>query len=158
MLLQINAVPGLFVLRSLSKIGLAGVRLGALVGARDAIAELDKIRLPWNISSVTSAIACTALAYPEPMAQRVRAVVELRQTFEAALRQIASLVVYPSEANFLLVRVPVHPEPLFRWLLERGVLVKDVSRPGLLDRCIRISVGTATENARCVSALRAALE
>jgi histidinol-phosphate aminotransferase len=158
MLPRIGSIPGLFVLRSLSKIGLAGVRLGALVGARDAIAELDKVRPPWNISSLTSAIACTALAYPEPLAQRVRAVVELRQTFESALRQIAGLIVFPSEANFLLVRVPVHPAPILRWLLERGVLVKNVSRPGLLDRCIRISVGTSTENARCVSALRAALE
>ena len=151
-------IPGLFVLRSLSKMGLAGLRLGALVGARDAIAELDKVRLPWNISSVTATLGCAALACPEPLAERVRAVVALRQALAAALSQVPGLVVYPSEANFLLVRLPVDAGAIFQRLLDDGVLIKNVSGPGLLERCIRISVGTAVENARCVRALRSALD
>lgn len=154
---RVRNVPGLFVLRSLSKVGLAGLRLGALVGARDAIAELDKVRLPWNISSVTAALGCAALACPELLNDRVRVVVELRQRLTAALREVPGLVVYPSEANFVLVRLPVDAATIFRRLLGEGVLIKDVSCPGLLERCIRISVGTAAENTRCVQALRSAL-
>lgn len=157
MLPLIGAIPGLFVLRSLSKIGLAGLRLGALVGAQDAIAELDKVRLPWNINSVTTALACAALADPKLLHERVRSVVELRRELAAALRRIPELVVYPSDANFLLVRLPGDAGPIFHRLLGEGVLVKDVSCPGLLERCIRISVGTSVENTRCVHALKAAI-
>jgi len=158
MLGRVASIPGLFVLRSLSKIGLAGLRLGALIGARDAIAELDKVRLPWNISSLTAAVACAALGNAKPMDERVREVVRLRRAFESALHEIRELTVYPSDANFVLVRVPTDAGRIFRRLLGEGVLVKDVSQPGLLERCLRISVGTFAENARCVQALRTALE
>ena len=157
MLPRVRAVPGLFVLRTLSKVGFAGVRLGALVGAREAIAELDKVRLPWNVSSVAIALACTALDCPELLEGRVKAVVALRHELETALRQIPNLVVFPSQANFLLVQVPADASHIFSRLLAEGVLVKEVSRPGLLDRCLRITVGPAVENERCVRALRAAL-
>lgn len=157
MLPLIRAVPGLFILRTLSKIGLAGLRLGALVGAADAIAELDKVRLPWNLSAVTAAVGCAALEHGELLDGRVRAVVELRREFEAALREIPDLLVYPSDANFLLVRVPNDSNKVFERLLTQNVLVKDVSRPGLLENCLRITVGLPVENVACAQALRRAL-
>jgi histidinol-phosphate aminotransferase len=153
MLPRFRATPGLFVMRSLSKIGLAGLRLGALVGTREAIAEIDKVRLPWNVSAVALALGCAALASPDFVERRVRTVVALRQALEAALRKIPGLVVYPSDANFLLVRVPSDASEIARKLLRGGVLVKDVSRVGLLERCLRITVGTPSENERCVNAL-----
>jgi histidinol-phosphate aminotransferase len=154
MLSQLRAIPGLFVMRSLSKVGLAGLRLGALVGTRDAIAEIDKVRLPWNVSAIAIALGCAALECPDFIERRVRAVIELRQRLEAALRTIKGLVVYRSDANFLLVRVPADASEAARQLLQSRVLVKDVSGPGLLERCLRITVGTASENERCVRALR----
>ena len=158
MIPRIREIPGLFVLRSLSKVGLAGLRLGAIIAARDVIEELDKIRLPWNINSVTSALGCSALDQPKLLEKRVRTVIELRQALAAALRTIPGVLVYPSEANFLLVRLPVDSGAVFRRLLREGVLVKDVSRAGSLERCLRISVGTSLENERCVHALKSALE
>jgi histidinol-phosphate aminotransferase len=154
LLSRVGAWPGLFVMRSLSKVGLAGLRLGALIAAPEAIAELDKVRLPWNVSAVALALGCVALERPDLLAARVRTVVELRRALAAALREIPGLVVYPSDANFLLVRVPRDAGETFQRLLEARVLVKNVSRPGLLERCLRISVGTASENERCVRALR----
>jgi histidinol-phosphate aminotransferase len=145
-------------MRSLSKVGLAGLRVGALVGAREAIAELDKVRLPWNVSAVAIALGRAALARSELLRGRIRVVVELRQAFEGALREVPGLVVYPSAANFLLVRVPTDATSVFRGLLRHGVLVKDVSRPGLLERCLRITVGTSSENERCARALRELLQ
>jgi histidinol-phosphate aminotransferase len=157
MLPRVRVTPGLFVMRSLSKIGLAGLRLGALIGPRDAIAELDKVRLPWNINAVSLALGVAALASPERLEARVRSLVGLRRELEAALRRIPGLVVYPSEANFILVRVPGEAGEVFRRLLEKGVLVKNVSRPGLLERCLRITVGTSQENERCARALEEAV-
>jgi histidinol-phosphate aminotransferase len=154
MLSRIRATPGLFVMRSLSKVGLAGLRLGAVVGAPDAIAEIDKVRLPWNVSAVAIALGCAALACPDFIERRVHAVVEVRRGLEAALRTIPGLVVYRSDANFLLVRLPSDASEVARRLLQCGVLVKDVSRHGLLERCLRITVGTTSENERCVDALR----
>jgi histidinol-phosphate aminotransferase len=153
MLPRLHALPGLFVLRSLSKIGLAGLRLGAIVGARDAIAELDKVRLPWNISGVSMALGCAALACPDLLERRVRAIVDARSCLQAALCEMPGVVVYPSDANFLLVRVPAEATAIYHQLLGDSVLVKDVSRPGLLERCLRITVGTPQENERCVRML-----
>jgi histidinol-phosphate aminotransferase len=157
MLPRIRTTPGLFVMRSLSKIGLAGLRLGALIGPREAIAELDKVRLPWNVNAVSMALAAVALGSPERIDARVRALVVLRQQLQCSLEQIPGLVVYPSQTNFILVRVPENAGAVFNHLLEKGVLVKNVSRPGALERCLRITVGTAIENQRCLHAMREAL-
>jgi histidinol-phosphate aminotransferase len=158
MLPRLRATPGLFVMRSLSKIGLAGLRVGALIGPRDAIAQIDKVRLPWNVSAIAIALGCAALECPDFIERRIRIVVGLRHALDVALRQVPGVVVYPSDANFLLARVPADASEAARRLVRRGVLVKDVSRPGLLDRCLRITVGTSQENERCVSALRDCLE
>jgi histidinol-phosphate aminotransferase len=154
---RVRATPGLFVMRSLSKIGLAGLRLGALLGPRDAIAELDKVRLPWNVNVVSMALGCATLRHPERLERRIRETVALRGALAASLQSIAGLVVYPSDTNFLLVRTPVDASVVFAELLARGVLVKNVSGPGVLANCLRITVGTALENERCVRALRPSL-
>ncbi|HVY39033.1 MAG TPA: aminotransferase class I/II-fold pyridoxal phosphate-dependent enzyme [Polyangia bacterium] len=151
---EVRRVPGLFVMRSLSKIGLAGLRVGALIGPADAIAELDKVRLPWNVNVVSLALACATLRHPERLERRVRETVRLRDELAGALRAIPGLQVYPSEANFLLVRAAADAGAVFQGLLARGILVKNVAAPGPLDRCLRITVGTALENARCVRAFR----
>ena len=156
---RVRETPGLFVMRSLSKVGLAGLRVGALVGPRQAIAEIDKVRLPWNVNAVSLALACATLRHPERFEARIRETVALRGGLETALRSLPGVVVYPSDTNFfLLVRVPADAGTVFHGLLARGVLVKNVAQPGALERCLRITVGTAVENTRCVRALGAVLE
>jgi histidinol-phosphate aminotransferase len=154
---RVRDTPGLFVTRSLSKFGFAGLRIGALIGARDAIEQLDKVRLPWNVNTASLAFARALLSHPERIDARVRAIIELRGAFEAKLRAIPELQVFSSQANFILVRAPISAERVFERLLASGILVKNVSRAGLLDRCLRITVGTSTENERCAQALCAAL-
>ncbi|HET6150810.1 MAG TPA: histidinol-phosphate transaminase [Polyangia bacterium] len=155
---RVRDTPGLFVMRSLSKIGLAGLRVGALVGPRDAIAELDKVRLPWNVNAVSIALGCASLRHVERLEARVRETVALRRQLDVNLRSISGLSVYPSDTNFILVRTPTDAGAVFRELLARGVLVKNVSQPGALDRCLRVTVGTALENERFLRALRASIE
>jgi histidinol-phosphate aminotransferase len=154
---RVREIPGLFVTRTFSKLGFAGLRVGALIGAPDAIAELDKVRLPWNVNAASLAFAEALLSRPERIDARVRMIRELRSAFEMALHAIPGLHVFPSQANFVLVRVALSAQLVFERLLAHGILVKNVARPGVLDGCLRITVGTATENQRCASALREAL-
>src|SRR4029453_6010477 len=107
--------------------GRAGLRLGALIGPRDAIAELDKVRLPWNVNVVSLALGCATLRHPERLERRTRATVALRGALAARLGGLPGVVVYPSDTNFLLVRTPLDAPALFAGLLARGVLVKNVS-------------------------------
>lgn len=151
---EIERVPGLFVLRTLSKLGYAGLRVGALIGPRDAIRELDKVRLPWNVNALSLAFGCSVLAHPERLDAHVGAVVGWRRVLESQLAAVPGVTVFPSAASFLLVRVPIDAHAVFAGMLQRGVLVKDVSRPGVLHDCLRITVGTGHENERCVTALR----
>jgi histidinol-phosphate aminotransferase len=155
-LARVGEVPGLFVMRTLSKVGYAALRLGALVGPAEAIAELDKVRLPYNVNTVSLALACAALARPEKLEARIRRVAERRRELEAELRRLPALTVFPSDSNFVLVRV-AGAKAVFEALLARGVLVRNLSRPGPLQDCLRITAGTSEENDACLRALRAVL-
>jgi len=154
---RIREVPGLFVMRSLSKIGFAALRLGALVGPRDAISQLDKVRLPYNVNAASVAFAAAALSNPDRLNARLRRMADRRRDLEAALRAIPGLTVFPSDANFVLLRTPGDAKVIFDRLLERGVLVRFLSRPGPLERCLRITAGTAEENETCLRILREAV-
>lgn len=145
------------VMRSLSKIGLAGLRLGLLVGPRELIAQLDKVRLPYNVNAVSAAIARAVLANPARLEQRIKRVAESRRSLETALRSLSGLTVFPSNANFVLVRTSLDAKTVFERLLEHGVLVRNLSRPGPLTNCLRITAGTEAENERCIAAMRSVL-
>jgi histidinol-phosphate aminotransferase len=152
-----RATPGFFVMRSLSKVGFAGLRIGALIGHSKAIFELDKLRIPWNVDAVAMALGSVALAHPLKLKHRLDTVSRARLELLQALSKIPGLIVYPSAANFLLVRVPSDAHGVARSLLEQNVLVRDVSAPGLLENCLRISVGAPADNERCVKSLLIAL-
>lgn len=152
-----RSTPGLFVMRSLSKVGFAGLRIGALVGERAAIAALDRIRVPWNVDAAAVALGSMILTHPDMLTRRIDAVLRAKRALEGALRELPGVVVFPSAANFLLVRVPGDATRVARALLERNILVRDLSSPGLLANCLRISVGSPAENERCGMALREVL-
>lgn len=149
----------LLVLRTLSKLGLAGLRLGMLAGSPAWLAEFDKLRLPYNINVLTQASAAFALserALLDAQAARIR---EDREALYAELARIPGLRVWPSRANFLLFRVETRPAAeVFARLRARGVLVKNLDPlGGRLSGCLRVTVGTAEENQAFLQALRAAL-
>jgi histidinol-phosphate aminotransferase len=156
---RLGEFPNLVVMRTVSKLGLAGLRLGLLAGWPAWIDELDKLRLPYNINSLSQAAASFALdhyALFEEQAARIRAE---RGALHAALAGLNALTVWPSEANFLLCRVERgDARRVAAALRERGVLVRllDGSAPSLAG-CLRISVGTAEENEALINALRECL-
>ncbi len=153
--------PNLAVLRTVSKLGLAGLRLGYLCAAPPWLDELGKLRPPYNVNVLTEAAARFALEHLdvfEAQAARLRADREsLAKALGELLAGLPGARVFPSRANFLLMRLPDGPAS-FERLRARGVLVKDVGRmdPSLRN-CLRLTVGTSEENRLLVEALRASL-
>jgi len=149
--------PHVLLMRTLSKFGLAGVRLGYMMGPSALIAEIDKVRPPYNISVLNAEAALFALEHAavyEAQAADLRA---QRDALVQALAALPGVQVWPSDANMVLVRVP-DAQAAFDGMKRRGVLVKNVSKMHpLLARCLRLTVGTADENAQMLAALQASL-
>ena len=144
-------------MRTLSKFGLAGVRLGYLMGPRAIIAEVDKVRPPYNISVLNCECALFALEHADVFAAQAQAICAERAGLLAALAKLPGVKVWSSDANMILVRVP-DAATTFEGMKTRGVLVKNVSRMHeLLANCLRLTVGTADENAQMLAALEASL-
>ncbi|NBC12838.1 MAG: histidinol-phosphate transaminase [Gammaproteobacteria bacterium] len=151
--------PNLLVMRTVSKMGLAGLRLGYLAGPPEWLAEIDKVRLPYNVNTLTQASAAFALRHHAAWDAQTAAIRAERATLFDALAAIDGITPYPSDANFILARTePGRAGAVFQGLLERGVLIKklDGAHPLLTD-CLRITVGTPQENATLLNALEAAL-
>lgn len=151
--------PQLLILRTVSKLGLAGLRLGFLVGGADWLHELDKIRLPYNINVLTQTSAEFALRHYPVLLDQTRRVRAERERLAAELARLPGVTPFPSQANFILFRVAAgRAGEFFQRLKERGVLIKSMhgSHPALHD-CLRVTVGTPEENRAFLAALEAVL-
>ncbi len=149
--------PNLVILRTLSKIGLAGIRLGILVAERSVVMQLNKVRLPYNVNGLSQAAARVVLRHPEVVRRHAAAIVRERERVLARLREVPGLTRYPSRANFFLIRTDRPGSQVFRGLLERGILVRDFSGAPHLADCLRVTVGTPEENDAFLAALTAVL-
>lgn len=151
----------LAVMRTVSKLGLAGIRLGYMTAAPALLAEFDKARPPYNINVLTEAAAAFLLEHADVLDAQAATLRAERGRLSAAIAALPGVEVFPSAANFLLVRVPGGPgaaDAVFRRLLERRILIKNVSKMhALLDNCLRVTVGTPNENRLFLDAFRASL-
>lgn len=152
--------PNLLILRTVSKMGLAGLRLGLLAGPPAWLAEIDKTRLPYNINVLTQASAEFALEHADVLEAQTARIRADRGQLAEALRRLHGLTVYPSEANFVLFRTPPgRADAMFAGLRERGILIKNLHRAGgALADCMRVTVGTEQENQAFLQALEALLK
>jgi len=150
--------PNLLVMRTVSKLGLAGIRLGLLCGPAEILEQIDKVRLPYNISMLDQAVAMEVLSRAEVLQEQADCIRQQRAVLAERLAAIAGVTVYPSDANFLLFRV-AQASRIFDGLRHRGILVKNLSvaHPLLAD-CLRVTVGTSEENQRFLDALQDTLE
>ena len=144
-------------MRTLSKFGLAGVRLGYMVGPKALVAEIDKVRPPYNISMLNCECALFALEHAEVFALQAKDLREQRTRLQHELAALPGVTPFPSEANMILARVP-DAAKTFDGLKAHGVLIKNVSKMHpLLANCLRLTVGTAAENDQLLAALKASL-
>ena len=145
------------VMRTLSKFGLAGVRLGYMVGAAALIDEIDKVRPPYNVSALNAEATLFALEHADTFDAQAAVLCAERAKLQQALSALPGVTVFPSEANMILVRVP-DSKRCFDGMKTRGVLVKNVAAlHPLLENCLRLTVGTPEENLSMIEALKAAL-
>jgi histidinol-phosphate aminotransferase len=156
---RLGEFPNLLVLRTVSKMGLAGLRLGLLAGPPAWLGEIDKVRLPYNINVLTQASGLFALQHRSVLDEQTGQLRRDREQLFNTLRAMDALQVYPSEANFILFRVPAgQGRAVFDGLRARGVLVKNLDGAGgRLRDCLRVTVGTPAENAAFLEALGGAL-
>lgn len=145
------------VMRTLSKFGLAGVRLGYMAGAAALIDEIDKVRPPYNISVLNAEATLFALEHADEFARQAAILRDERERLHAALAAMPGVAPFPSEANMILVRVP-DSKRAFEGMKQRGVLIKHIAglHP-LLANCLRLTVGTPDENTLMIDALKASL-
>jgi histidinol-phosphate aminotransferase len=148
--------PRLIITRTFSKaMGMAGLRIGYLMAHPDLAAQISKAKLPYNVNQFS--LTAAEVALEDRFRPAIEAVLKERDRLGKELGEMPGLKVYPSEANFFLVEVPIAPRALFDDLYGQGILIRDVSSYPMLAKCLRISVGTREENDRLLSALRASL-
>ena len=144
-------------MRTLSKFGLAGVRIGYMIGPKALVAEFDKVRPPYNISVLNCEAALFALEHADVFAAQAIDLRQQRARLQAALAQLPGVKAWRSDANMILARFP-DAQKTFDGLKAHGVLVKNVSKMHpLLANCLRLTVGTEGENTQMLSALKASL-
>jgi histidinol-phosphate aminotransferase len=158
---EIRAHPAanahVLLMRTLSKFGLAGVRIGYMLGAQTLVHEIDKLRPPYNVSVLNAECALFALEHAGVFAQQAAQIREQRALLVDALARMPGVTPFPSEANMVLVRVP-DAQRCFDGLKAQGILVKNVSKMHpLLTHCLRLTVGTPSENAQLIRALQTTL-
>jgi len=151
---RMAAQDHVLVMRTLSKFGLAGVRLGYLCGAAALVDEVDKVRPPYNVSVLNAEATLFALEHADEYARQAALLRAERERLQAELRALPGVRAHPSEANMILVHVPDSARA-FDGLKARGVLVKHIAglHP-LLQNCLRLTVGTPEENELMIRALK----
>jgi histidinol-phosphate aminotransferase len=145
------------VMRTLSKFGLAGVRLGYLCGAAALIDEIEKVRPPYNVSALNAEATLFSLEHADEYARQAALLKSERERLQTALARMPGLRSFKSEANMILVRV-ADSKRTFEGMKARGVLVKHIAglHP-LLANCLRLTVGSPSENDSMIDALRESL-
>ena len=149
-----HIAPNVVVLRTYSKVGWAGLRLGYLLGYKDTIAQLNKVRLPYNINTLTQISANFFLNHFNIFEKQAKDICRERNRVTASLMSLDGVEVFPSQANFLLLRVK-DADSIFEQLKQRKILIKNMNpQAGLLKECLRITIGSKEENSALLEALK----
>jgi histidinol-phosphate aminotransferase len=152
---QLQDHDNLLVLRTVSKLGLAGLRLGLLAGAREWLEQIDKTRLPYNLGTLNQVTGHFAMQHKQVFDEQAEKIRDARTELFAGLLGISSLAVYPSEANFILFRVPPgRADAIYQGLQQAGILIKNLNGSAdALQDCLRVTVGLPEENRAFLAAL-----
>ena len=157
---QVVDYAQLIVMRTVSKLGLAALRLGFIVGQKQLIEQFEKIRLPYNINSLTQLTATFAFKHLHVFDQQAEEICQQREYLLAQLSALDAVHVFPSQANFILFTLKADEAgEVFASLKQQGILIKNMgAMPGLPANCLRVTVGTQIENVEFIKQLRGILK
>lgn len=151
---RLNDYPNLLIMRTFSKLGLAGLRLGYLVGPRVWLEQIEKTRLPYNINVLTQLSVQFALQHLTVLQHQAQQIKADRVALLKNLRAIKGVKAWDSQTNFILFKVKEGPS-IFNGLKEQGILIKNLhGQHSLLDNCLRVTIGTSEENQAFLQALK----
>ena len=148
---MLNDYKNLAILRTLSKIGFAGLRIGFLIAGKEIINEVNKVRLPFNLNSLSQTVAAALLKNPNTIKLHIGLITSERERLLNELWKTRGIKPYPSEANFILFKVK-NSDKIYYRLLKKSVLVRDMK--GVVNGCLRVTVGTKKENNIFIKALK----
>jgi histidinol-phosphate aminotransferase len=148
----IEKYENLVVLRTMSKVGFAGIRLGILFARDHLVKEINKVRLPYNINLYSQRIAELILENLSFVGENIQLVMRERERVFKELKRIRGIEAFPSDANFILMRV-IDADTVHNELINRGVIVRNFNSPGRLENCLRVTIGTPDENDSFIRAL-----
>ncbi|HAG10743.1 MAG TPA: histidinol-phosphate transaminase [Desulfotomaculum sp.] len=153
----LNSYPNLVILRTFSKaFGLAGLRVGYLLGNPEVVKEIHRVKQPFNLNIFSQLAARTVLSNNGDFKLMVNKIIETRDKLIEEMSVIKNVTVYPSEANFIFFRTQLRGKEVFDGLLKKGVLIRNVHAPGIED-CLRVTVGRENENKLFLDSLQAVL-
>jgi histidinol-phosphate aminotransferase len=144
----------LVILKTLSKVGLAAMRIGFLIGAPPLVHELDKVRLPYNINALSQVAAAFYLDHIDVFLGQTREIIAGRKELLSSLGKIEGVHPHPSDANFIFFSCDFDTDNIYSLLAQEGILVKNLNSPGVLKNCMRVTVGNRQENQEFLKALK----
>lgn len=148
----VKECENLVILRTLSKVGFAGLRVGMLFAGDNLVSEINKVRYPYNINSLSQVVSEVVLENHEFVSESIQLIVRERDRVYKTLSEIEGITAYPSDANFIFFKVE-DADSLFSTLVEKDILIRNFNRPGRLQNCMRVTIGTPQENDAFLSAL-----
>jgi histidinol-phosphate aminotransferase len=154
---QMKDHNNLVVLRSLSKIGLAGLRVGYGIFPSTLVDEVNKVRLPYNSNSISQIGATELMNNFETVQKQINSIKEERTRLLDELAKIKSITAFPSDANFILFKASHDGESIYRNLIKNGVLVRNLGAHPRLKNCMRVTIGTKAENDQFLNRLTKAI-
>jgi histidinol-phosphate aminotransferase len=154
---RLKDFPNAIILRSLSKIGMAGLRLGYGIASELVIGYMNRVRLPYNINAFSQAAGETILENWNILEKQIESIKEEREKVFLSMKKITGITTFPSKSNFILFRLEEkrgEPKIFFQRLLEKGIRIRDLTKAPFLDRCFRVTIGTREENNAFLEAIK----
>jgi len=148
----IDKHENLIILRTMSKLGFAGIRLGILFGKAELAKEINKVRLPFNINSLTQGVANVVLDDLSFVRENVQLITKGKERVYNSIKNLSGVEAFSSDANFILFRVK-DADKTFKELIDKGVLIRNFNSPGRLENCLRVTIGKPEENEAFIEVL-----
>ena len=154
MMSLLKKYDNLIFLNTLSKLGMASIRLGFLIGNPDILAQLDKVRLPYNVNSLSQIAAGFFLDYKDEFSKQIKEIIQRREELYRGLLKIKWIKTYPSRANFIFFSCAFDSNRIYNSLAKEGIVVKNLNILPLMPNCMRVTVGSRKENKALLKALK----